>query len=105
MRVKCEKNCAAGGAIKLKSDINFIEFPLTGCTLNGNGLSWDCPAGASTPNPGWTQADAVSDWERLEQTNGTSTLRKLGASGANFYNFRCNENGACANVIKTFQKW
>jgi hypothetical protein len=94
---------SAPGQSKTGSTLQWVEFPLTGCTPEDSPDKWAC-ASAPDANPGYTQASNASDWQLADQINGTSTLAPLSAAMARFNNRGCNEQG-CANVVVTTQSW
>ncbi|KAI8463549.1 MAG: hypothetical protein J3K34DRAFT_443586 [Monoraphidium minutum] len=56
-------------------ETNWAEFVSTGCVEAGGNV-WSCPK-APDANPGITKGNATTEWEKIEQTKGASTIAAI----------------------------
>lgn len=85
----------------------FVEFPLTGCRRKApDSFEFDCPK-APDANPGWLSTSNTT-WTMLEQTNGTSSIKRNTKKAIRFSSRGCSnppDGGPCAWVTKTTHTW
>ncbi|KAI8464020.1 MAG: hypothetical protein J3K34DRAFT_441933 [Monoraphidium minutum] len=109
--VTCSRQPCKNGAFA-----TFVEFPLTGCTnastaAEVSGGAAVCPR-KGAPNPGFVAATQPAVWNAswskgagVEQTNGNPRVASSGTRKVAFHTKRCNEQGQCADIIKTTHNW
>lgn len=89
-----------GDAVSVRT----VEMPLAGCRERPDATDaadrWSCP-GAPAANPGATRATSPAVWRALSQVNGTGIVRELSLKRFSTAVKGCNDNGACAKIIRT----
>lgn len=99
--------CAGGRAPKAGDNVTFAELPLTNCvrTAPNQTHPWVCDS-APDANPGVTQQNPASDWDKFQQTGTTVRVVALTNKKVTWWTRGCKTaSGPCAWIIKTTQSW